>query len=108
MHDASAGGGAQTPPATLITGKIASMPLKITYAGTLDSLKAELQHNDITGTWTEEPNGVHRLRLRNGAALHWSSTKGTLWCDGPTTERRALEGQVGFALHWSSFDEDCD
>ena len=84
------------------------MTLKIKYAGTIDSLRAELKRNEIIGTWAEEPNGVYRLRMLNGAALHWSSTKGTLWCDGPSAERAALEGRVAFALHWPIFDEDLD
>ena len=48
----------------------------------------------LQDNWTKQPNGVWILRCHDGSNLHWSSTKGTLWCDGPEEARDALRWKV--------------
>jgi transposase InsO family protein len=46
------------------------------------------------GRWEQRPNGVWMLCCRDGANLHWSSTRGTLWYDGMEEARDALRWRV--------------
>ncbi len=79
------------------------MKLPLTFKGDREALEDILDHEGVSGHWSSEPNGVHCLRLKNGAGLHWSTTTGALWCDGPAKAAQRLEGQVLMALHWLAF-----
>ncbi len=79
------------------------MKLTMSFRGTQEALKDILEHEGIVGGWSMEPNGVHRLKLTNGTGLHWSTTTGALWCDGPAKAVERLESRVVMALHWLSF-----
>jgi predicted nucleotide-binding protein len=48
----------------------------------------------LDGQWEGLPNGVWKLRCRDRSGLNWSETKGTLWFDGPPSEKAALESLV--------------
>jgi hypothetical protein len=52
----------------------------------------------LDGEWLEEPNSVWRFKCKDGAGFHWSSTRGTLWCDGPSPQKEALEHMIRKAL----------
>lgn len=71
---------------------------KLKFTGTHPELKKLLAKHGICGTWYPEPNGVHMMRYRSGANLHWASTKGTVWIDGKRSAAARLEWRVGDAL----------
>ena len=56
---------------------------KIRFTGMRDELEMLLFAHGIRGGWRDEPNGVVMMRHQSGANLHWSSTTGRLWVDGP-------------------------
>jgi hypothetical protein len=66
----------------------------LTFEGTLEALQQRLLPLRLDGRWEMRPNGVWMLRCRDGANLHWSSTKGTLWCDGKEEARETLRRAV--------------
>ncbi|MFZ5675978.1 MAG: TIR domain-containing protein [Pseudomonadota bacterium] len=68
------------------------------FKGTLEDLKDRLLVAGCDGEWVERGNGVHQLRGADGANLNWSSTKGTLWCDGDRATKGALEERVAKAI----------
>ncbi len=68
------------------------------FHGDLNELKDRLLPLDLDGEWEEQPNKVWKLRCKDRAGLLWSSTKGTVWFDGPAPERAALEGKVKSAF----------
>jgi hypothetical protein len=76
------------------------MKLRVKFEGELESLKARLEDEGLAGEWREEENGVHMAKFADGTGLHWSSSKGTLWCDGPKPAAKVLECWVVMALHW--------
>lgn len=76
------------------------MKLTAKFKGELETLQELLDQGGVEGTWHVEPNGVHLLRLRDGTSLHWSSTTGALWCDGPHKAAVRLEGRVAMAVGW--------
>lgn len=46
------------------------------------------------GTWEPEPNGVFMLRTNCGVNMHWSSTKKTVWFDGPDAAQKQLAAKL--------------
>lgn len=64
------------------------------FKGTIEQLKERLSIANCDGEWFERNNGVWQLRCENGANVNWSSTKGTLWCDGNPDSKRSLEGRL--------------
>lgn len=69
------------------------------FHGTLEQLKDKLLPLDLDGDWEALENGVHKFRCRDRAGVMWSSTKGTIWFDGPPTTKVALESRVSAALN---------
>ena len=47
----------------------------------------------IDGEWVEGGSGVWQLRCPDGANLNWSSTRGTIWCQGKQPAKSALEAK---------------
>ena len=43
-------------------------------------------------------NGNWQLKGIDGANINWSSTKGTIWCDGKPAAKALVEGKIGKAL----------
>jgi len=76
------------------------MKLTLKFHGTREALEQTLGYEGIRGDWGPEPNGVYRMRLRDGTSLHWSPTTGSLWCDGSAKAPTRLEGRATMALHW--------
>ncbi len=64
------------------------------FNGTLDELKRMLELIVLEGTWDDEPNDCWKFTDRDGAGMHWSQTKGTIWFDGPTEAKAALTSKV--------------
>lgn len=60
------------------------------FHGTLEQLQDRLLLLGVDGAWEELPNKVWKLRCRDRSGLDWSETKGTIWCDGPASEKAAL------------------
>jgi predicted nucleotide-binding protein len=79
-------------------GIIPGMP---SFSGLLDELKDRLLVAGIDGDWVERGQGVWQLRCPDGANLNWSSTKGTIWCDGKESAKSALEAKVADTLETS-------
>src|SRR6185312_2257997 len=72
-----------------------------TFSGPFDNLKDRLLLADIEGEWIDRGNGVWQLKCPDGANMNWSSTKGTIWCDGKAVAKSALETKVAVALETS-------
>jgi predicted nucleotide-binding protein len=64
------------------------------FHGSLEELKDKLLGLDLDGDWIEQPNGVWKFRCKDKAGLLWSSTKGTIWYDGPQQAKKALSTKV--------------
>ncbi len=77
--------------------------LKLKFCGSLAAIKKLTWDAGVRGNWTARPNQVWLFRLRNGAGMLWSSTKGTLWFDGPPAARDELSRVVTAALHRSMY-----
>jgi predicted nucleotide-binding protein len=69
-----------------------------TFSGSFDDLKDRLLVAGIDGEWIERGNGVWQLKGSDGANLNYSSTKGTIWCDGKAAAKATLEVKVAEAL----------
>lgn len=61
-----------------------------TFTGSIDDLKAAVETTGIDGNWEEKPNKCWRFASRDRSGLNWSSTKGTVWFDGPEAAKQAL------------------
>ncbi len=68
------------------------------FYGSLTELKDKLLPLNLDGEWLAEPNGVGRFKCKGGASFHWSSTKGTIWFDGPSSQKEILLLIIGEAL----------
>jgi hypothetical protein len=68
------------------------------FIGSLPYLQDLVLLTGDYGEWQEKPNGVWRYRSEDGGGLNWSSTKGTLWFDGPPQARALLQRIVEAAL----------
>lgn len=64
-----------------------AMPI---FTGNIDDLKAGMDATGIPGAWEEKPNQCWRFRAKDGAGLNWSSTKGTIWFDGPEAAKNQM------------------
>jgi hypothetical protein len=69
------------------------------FDGSLTELKDKLAPLDLDGEWLKEPNGVWKFKCKDGAGFHWSSTKGTLWFDGPSPQKEILKSMIEGALN---------
>jgi predicted nucleotide-binding protein len=52
----------------------------------------------MVGVWEEKPNQCWRFKAKDGAGLNWSSTRGTLWFDGPEPARNQMTAAVNAIL----------
>lgn len=71
------------------------------FSGPFEDLKDRLLIAGIDGEWIDRGNGVWQLKGPDGANMSWSSTKGTIWCDGRATAKSVLETKVAAALETS-------
>ena len=71
---------------------------KGTFQGTEQCWRSWIADQNIRGTWIDEPFGVKMLRCSNGAQIHWSSTKMTVWVSGRPQAKWRIEAQLKFAL----------
>jgi len=71
------------------------------FSGSLDELKDRLLIAGIDGEWAEGGSGVWQLRCPDGANLNWSSTRGTIWCQGKQPAKSALEAKIAGTLETS-------
>jgi predicted nucleotide-binding protein len=60
------------------------------FIGTIDDLKAAVEAMGLDGSWEDKPNACHKFTTRDRGGLNWSSTKGTIWFDGPPTAKDKL------------------
>src|SRR5688572_13325834 len=61
------------------------------FIGSLRYLQDLILLTGDYGEWQEKPNGVWRYRSEDGGGFNWSSTRGTLWFDGPPEPRDRLQ-----------------
>ena len=62
------------------------------FFATLSDLQTAVWVARLPGTWDPEPNnGCHSFRYQFGGGVHWSSTTGRIWVDGPYATRRVLQ-----------------
>ena len=73
--------------------------MSLNFFGSFRDLKGLLKRNGIDGRWEKKPNGVKLLRRHNGSVLSWSSTQGTIWCQGPGLPQQMLQDAVERALN---------
>lgn len=78
--------------------------MKLHFDGTLGELKDWLILAGIYGSWNVRPNGVHMMRCSDGANLHWSETRGTLWFSGRPGPSGRLAGRVESLLVRMGFE----
>src|SRR4051812_40844372 len=71
---------------------------KLNFQGSLGTFQDLVLLTGIYGEWKEEPNGVWRYLCEDRAGLNWSSTRGTVWFDGPLKPRARLERTIAAAL----------
>jgi hypothetical protein len=71
---------------------------KLQFHGSLTELQDLILFTGDYGEWEEKPNGVWRYRSEDGGGLNWSSTRGTLWFDGPPEPCARLRRTVEAAL----------
>lgn len=64
------------------------------FHGNIDQIKALVETAGIEGTWAEKANSVWKFTAKDRAGLNWSSTKGTVWFDGPAQAKAALENII--------------
>jgi hypothetical protein len=74
------------------------MSTRLTFHGSLDQLQDLVLLTGIYGEWNEAANGVWRYVSEDRAGLNWSSTRGTLWFDGPPKPRAHLQRTIEAAL----------
>lgn len=72
--------------------------MALQFHGTLDELKDKLLPADLEGEWQEQPNGVWKFRCKDKSGLLWSTTRGTVWFDGPPALKASLGARVEAAL----------
>ncbi len=71
---------------------------KLRFQGSLGQLQDLVLLTGIYGEWKEGGNGVWRYVCEDRAGLNWSSTKGTLWFDGPPKPQARLQRTIEAAL----------
>jgi hypothetical protein len=71
---------------------------KLQFRGNLRELQDLVLLTGDLGEWQEKPNGIWRYRSEDGAGLNWSSTRGTLWFDGPPEPCHRLQRLVETCL----------
>ena len=71
---------------------------KLCFHGSLGALQDLVLLTGVYGEWDEKSNGVWRYVCDDRAGLNWSSTRGTLWFDGPPKPRDRLQRTIEAAL----------
>jgi hypothetical protein len=74
---------------------------KLSFRGSLLALQDLVLLTGVYGEWEEKPSAVWRYRSEDGSALNWSSTRGTLWFDGPPKPRARLQRTIEAAVRKS-------
>ncbi|MBZ9755069.1 nucleotide-binding protein [Mesorhizobium sp. ESP6-5] len=69
-----------------------------TFNGSIAELVAAVESAGAEGNWEEKPNQCWKFTGRDRAGLNWSSTKGTMWFDGPNDPKTALMGTIEAVL----------
>lgn len=62
-----------------------------TFHDSIAELQTIISAAGLVGEWTERPNSCWRFVGKDRAGLNWSSTKSTIWFDGPADAKAALE-----------------
>lgn len=73
--------------------------LRMQFCGDFKVLR-RIMRTCAVGKWQKEPNGVRQFRSTDGAVMHWSTTKCTLWIQGPEEPRAALEEKLLTISGW--------
>jgi predicted nucleotide-binding protein len=68
------------------------------FVGSIDDLKAGVAATGIEGTWEEKANQCWKFTAQDRAGMNWSSTKGTIWFDGPAEAKTQLTAAVDAVL----------
>jgi hypothetical protein len=71
---------------------------KLRFLGSPGALQDFVLLTGVYGEWQEGANGVWRYVCEDRAGLNWSSTKGTIWFDGPEQPRVRLKRIIEAAL----------
>jgi hypothetical protein len=71
---------------------------KLAFHGTITQLQDLVLLTGDYGEWADKPNGIWRYCSEDGGGLNWSSTRGTLWFDGPAKGRARLQRIVEAAV----------
>jgi hypothetical protein len=82
------------------------MSASIKFVGTHQALKDRLLLLGIDGEWLQQPHMVWMFKCRDGAGLHWSQTKGTVWFDGPPATKAILRAKVEALLASDRLNDD--
>ena len=70
------------------------MTLRESFFGSPEVFEARIRSLGIKGTFEKQPNGVWHFRTIAKAGIHWSSTRGTIWCDGKAPAKRIFEQKL--------------
>ncbi|MDH2353845.1 nucleotide-binding protein [Bradyrhizobium sp. SSUT112] len=70
-----------------------------THHGTFEELQAAVASIGCIGEWQSKPNEVYRFVCKDRSGLNWSSTKGTIWFDGPQDAKIKLQAALEAALN---------
>lgn len=84
------------PPLDLAGWGCFRMTLK--FHGSFNDLKSKLTPLGLDGEWQELDNGVVKFTCRDRGGVLWSTTRGTLWFDGPGPAKSKLSELVEAAL----------
>lgn len=68
------------------------------FTGKIESLKEAILLAGIEGEWEEKPHNCWRLKCPDRSGMNWSSTRGTIWFDGPDAAKRQLADRIEGAL----------
>jgi hypothetical protein len=69
-----------------------------TFKGSRETLADRLSSAGLNPEWFELGNGVWQAVFPEGDSLNWSSTKGTIWCQGKPELKQARERQIAEIL----------
>ena len=68
--------------------------IKSPFVGKFDKIRKFVKKWSPGASWEKQPNGVWLGRWADGAVLGWSSTKGTIWFQGPPLHAMVLEQDI--------------
>jgi predicted nucleotide-binding protein len=69
-----------------------------TFKGSREALADRLASAGLDPEWIERGNGICQAVFPEGDSLNWSSTKGTIWCQGKPELKQARERQIAEIL----------